>query len=235
VSRSRLRGALSSRDSRVAAAIVPLVEAHAARLEQLPDDRWPADAEAQARMLRSVQALYGLDAVTVGARGLVTGARECRSLGESAEAASVAETTGVALARDVMRRLRPVLGERAGIAAVLPDASRLASLVGAAGETAWATAVLAEIVRALGPEEPDLILVCGDDPLDPMLETIAEFFGTALLPIGRSAPAGLVAAAPEAFVRGESRPGWLYTTSAEIDRDADPASVRTAIERLRSQ
>jgi hypothetical protein len=233
VSRSRLRAALSSRDPSLPAAVVPLIEAHAARLEQLPDDRWPSDPEAQARMLRSVQALYGLDAVTVGARGLVSAARECRSLGSSAEPTLVGEAASVALARDVIRRLRPVLGERSGIALVLPDASRLASLLGPAGETGWAAAVLAELVRALGPEEPDLILLCGDDPVDPMFETIAEFFGAALLPIGRSAPAGLVAATPEAFVRGDSRPGWLYTTSAEIESAADPASVRAAIERLR--
>src|SRR5439155_1130414 len=85
--------------------------------------------------------------------------------------------------------------------------SALASLVGAAGETGWAGAVLAELVRAVGPQEPDLILLCGDDPVDPMLETIAEFFGASLLPTGRSAPAGLVAATPEGFVRDDSPPG----------------------------
>jgi len=208
---------------------VPLIEAQAARLEQLPDDRWPADAEAQARMLRSVQALYGLDAVTVGARGLVTAARECRAL----EPDSVGEMASVTLARDVIRRLRPVLGERAGIAAVLPDASRLASLLGAPGETAWASAVLAELVRAVGPEEPDLILLCGDDPVDPTLEMIAEFFGASLLPIGRSAPAGMAAVTQAEFIRGDSPPGWLYTTTTEIEPAADPATVRAAIERLR--
>jgi len=235
VSRSRLRSALSSRDSNAPAAVVPLVESHAARLEQLADDRWPTDAEAQARMLRSVQALYGLDAVTVGARSFLTAARQCRSRGPGAEPASVGEAASVALACDVIRRLRAVLGERAGIATVLPDASRLASLVGAAGETGWAGAVLAELVRAVGPQEPDLILLCGDDPVDPMLETIAEFFGASLLPTGRSAPAGLVVATPEGFLRDDSPPGWLYTTTAEIDPAADPARVRAAIERLRSR
>ena len=81
----------------------------------------------------------------------------------------------------------------------------------------------------------DLILLCGDDPFDPTLETIAAFFGVSLLPIGRSAPAGLVAATPEAFVRGDSPTGWLYTTTAEIDPAADPANVRATIERMRSQ
>jgi hypothetical protein len=235
VSRLRLRNALSSRDARAPAAVAPLIEAHAARLEQLADDRWPTDPEAQARMLRSVQALYGLDAVAVGAAGLVNAVRECRSAGASAEPASVCETASLALVREVIRRLRPVLGERAGIAVVLPDASRLAALLGNAGETEWAAAVLAELLRALGPEEPEVILLCGDDPADPILETIAEFFGTALLPTGRSAPAGLVAAMPEAFVRGGLKPGWLYTTTAEIDPAADPASVRAAIERLRGE
>jgi hypothetical protein len=234
VSRPRLCSALSLRDSSAPAAVVPRIEAHAARLEQLPDDRWPTDAEAQARMLRAVQGLYGLDAVPVGERSLVTAARQCRSLGPGAGPASVCEMTGVALACDVMRRLRSVLAERAGIATVLPDASRLASLVGAAAETEWAGAVLVELVRAVGPEEPDLILLCGDDPLDPTLETLAEFFGVPLLPIGRSAPAGLVAATAEAFVRGDSPTGWLYTTTTEVDPAEDPASLRAAIDRLRS-
>ena len=44
-------------------------------------------------MLRAVQALYGLDAVTVGERNLVTAARQCRSLGPGAEPASVGGAT----------------------------------------------------------------------------------------------------------------------------------------------
>jgi hypothetical protein len=235
VSRARLRSALSLRDSSAPAAVAPCIEAHAARLEQLADERWPTDAEAQARMLRSVQALYGLDAVTVGARSLVTAARQYRSLGPGAEPVSLGEAPSVVLACDVIRRLQAVLGERAGIAVVLADASRLASLVGAAGETGWAGAVLGEIIRAVGPQEPDVILLCGDDPVDPTLEAIAEFFGAPLLPIGRSAPAGLVAAAPEVFVRGDLAPGWFYTTTAEIDAAADPARLRASIERLRSR
>ena len=198
MSRARLRNALRSHEA-ADPAVVPLIEAHAARLEQLAGDRWPADAEAQARMLRSVQALYGLDAVTVGAGGL--------------------PAERVEIARDVIRRLRPVLGERAGIAVVI---------AAAAGESS------AEIVRALGSEEPDAFMLLGDEPIDPTLESLAEFFGTALLPVGRGAPAGLVALAPDDFLVADPFPGgWLYTTTAEIDAAADPHAVRSAIARLR--
>jgi hypothetical protein len=37
------------------------------------------------------------------------------------------------------------------------------------------------------------------------------------------------------FIRGDSPPGWLYTTTTEIEPAADPATVRAAIERLRGQ
>jgi hypothetical protein len=199
VSRARLRNALQSRVT-ADPAVVPLLEGHAARLEQLADDRWPLEAEAQARMLRGAQALYGLDAVTIG----------CGPRGERVE-----------IAREVIRRLRPVLGERAGIAVVLPAAP---------------AEVRADIVRALGAEEPDLFLLLGDDPIDPSVESLGDFFGAALLPIGHGAAAGLVALAPDDFLFADPLPGsWLYTTTTEIDAAADPHAVRSAIDRLRGR
>jgi hypothetical protein len=119
----------------------------------------------------------------------------------------------------VIRRLRPVLGERAGIAVVLPTAN---------------SEVRADVVRALGSEEPDAFMILGDEPIDPALDSLAEFFGATLLALGRSAPAGLVALAPDDFLVADPFPGgWLYTTTAEIDAAADPHAVRSAITRLR--
>ena len=198
MSRARFRKALQSRDA-ADPAVAPLVEAHAARLEQL-DDRWPLDPEAQARMLRAAQALYGLDAVTIGAGGQLA--------------------ARVEIARDVCRRLRPVLGERAAIALVLPGGDAEAA---------------ADLIRALGAEEPEAFFLLGDGPIDPTLETLAEFFGAALLPLGAGAPPGLISLAPHTFIRAEAPAhGWLITTTTEIDAAADPHALRSAIERLRS-
>jgi hypothetical protein len=232
---------------------VPLIESHAARLEQLPPERWPVDAEAQARMHRGVQALYGNDAVTVGGGGWlaatacwlaampalgISGAREAARAGRELTARppppAVAETAAVEVAQDVIRRLRPVLAERSGIALVLPDATRLASQLGRPDDAAWAGEVLSELLRAVGAQEIDLFLFAGDDPPDATLESLADFFGAALVSVGRSAPPGVVALAPNDFPLADSAGGRLYTTTAEIDPGTDPHALRSAIERLRS-
>ncbi len=164
---------------------MPLVEAHAARLEQL-DDRWPAEAEAQARMLRAAQALYGLDGVTVGGGGFLAAAscwlaaspglgiggayvaaKARRPLGARPDPPAVAEAASIALASDVLRRVRAVLGDRAAIGYVLPDAARLAAEVGKPAERAWATDVLMELIRTLGADEPEIFLLVGDDEHSP--------------------------------------------------------------------
>ena len=252
MSRERLRNALAG-PTPEAPAIVPLIEAHAARLEQLHDDRWPADPEAQARMFRAAQALYDLDAVTVGGSGIfvatacwlavtpamgTVGARAAvirrQTLPRTPPPADVAGTPAITLARDVVGRLRPVLGERSGLAVVLPDAARLATLLGRGEDRAWAAEVSTEVVRALGEDEPDLFLLTGDDPLDPTLESLGDFFGVPILPIGASAPPGLVALAPEALLEGSESPrGWLYTTRSEVEPGTDPGALRAALARLR--
>jgi hypothetical protein len=248
---TRLRQALASRDPRDAV-VMPLIEAHAARLEQIGDDRWPADAEAQARMLRAAQALYGLDGVTIGGGGLLAAAscwlaaspglgvggayvaaKASRELGAKPDPPAVAETASVALASDVLRRVRTVVGQRAAIGYVLPDAARLAAELGKPAEQAWATDVLMELIRGLGANEPEAFLLVGDEEVVPTLEGLAEFFGAALIPLGRARPAGVVVQSPGDFVSGDPPAGWLYTTSAEIDPAADPQAVRAALERLR--
>jgi hypothetical protein len=233
---------------------MPLIEAHAARLEQVSDERWLADAEAQARMLRAAQALYALDGVTIGAGGLLAAAscwlaaspglgvgsayvaaKARRALGRQADPPAVAAAASVALASDVLRRVRAVVGDRAAIGHVLPDAGRLAADVGKPAERSWATDVLMELIRALGADEPEVFLLVGDDELAPTLESLAEFFGAALIPLGPARPAGVIVQPPADLLATDPPPGWLYTTSAEVDPAADPRAVRAALERLRTR
>jgi hypothetical protein len=247
---TRLRQALASRDPKDAV-VMPLVEAHAARLEQL-DDRWPAEAEAQARMLRAAQALYELDGVTVGGGGLLAAAscwlaaspglgvdvahaaaKARRALDARPAPPAVAAAPSVALAGDVLRRVRTVLGTRAAIGFVLPDAARLAAEVGQPTEHAWAMDVLVELLRALGASEPEVFLILGDEELAPTFESLAEFFGAAVIPLGAARPAGVIAQSPAELLSVEPPVGWLYTTTAEVDPAADPQVLRAALERLR--
>jgi hypothetical protein len=248
---TRLRQALASRDPKDAV-VMPLVEAHAARLEQLGDERWPADAEAQARMLRAAQALYGLDGVTIGGGGFlapsscwlavypslgVHGAcitvKARRPLGVTPDPQAVAAAPSITLASDVLRRVRAVVGDRAAVGYVLPDAARLAAEVGKPAEQAWASDVLMELIRALGAGEPEFFLLLGDEEIAPALESLAEFFGAALIPLGPARGAGVIVQSPADFLSTDPPPGWLYTTTAEIDPAADPQAVRAALERLR--
>ena len=251
MSRERLRRALSTRrpTDRV---LVPCVEAHAARLEQLNDDRWPLDAEAQARMLRAAQALYGLDAVTVAGGGLLVataawlartpamggaGARAAvrggQAIGDPPAPTAVAEAACVTLARDVLRRLRPVLGDRAGVVVVLPDPALLAAQLGLA-DTSWASDAAMEVVRAIAADEPDAVFLAGDEPLDPTLESLGDFFGVPVVPIGAGAPEGVACATSAELATGPVGPaGWLVTTREEIDPAADPAVLRAALARWR--
>jgi hypothetical protein len=202
LSRARLKRALAARDAS-APAIVPLVEAHAARLEQLAESRWRLEAEAQARMHRSAQALYGLDAVTVAAGGWL-------------------DSESSAIACDVVRRLRPVLGERAGIAVVLP---------------AKPLDALTEIIQTIGGDEPELLFVRSDaSDVDPTLESLAEFYGAALVAIGARPTEGVVALPANEFATAAEPPrGWLYTTRSELDPAADPQKIRAAIAELRKR
>jgi len=249
---------LSVRD-RAEAAIVPLLEQHAARLEQIADERRLTDAEAQARMHRNAQRLYDLDAVAIGAEGImpaiatwmtaspgftVTKARDAvlarTRLASLPQPTSVAEAPNLLVARDAIRRLRPVLGDRAGIAIVLPDASALAAQLGVPEATDWASEVLVEVIRFFGAEEPDALLLLGTEPVvDGTIESLAEFFGVALVPIGPAAPAGVVILSVADFCALDASSavpsGWLYTTDAELAPASDPQRVKSAISLLHAR
>ncbi len=258
MSRTRLRRALSARDH-ADPAIVPLVERHAARLEQLSDAHWLGDAEAQARLHRNAQRLYDVDAVALGAEGTlpavacwmaasaglsVTKAREAVLAGTPLpslpQPASIADASNLAIVRDAIRRLRTVLAERAGIAIVLPDAAALAQQLGVPQATDWAGDVLTEVIRSLGVEEPDLLLLLGTEPtVDGTIESLAEFFGIAAVSIGAAAPAGaVILSAADFSALDENRElsaGWFYTTASEIEPASDPQRVKSAIGLLRTR
>jgi len=238
---------------------VPLLERHAARLEQVTDEQRLIDAEAQARLHRNAQRLYDLDAVALGAEGMlpaiaswlaaspgldVTNARDAvltrARLASLPQPASVAEAPNLAVVRDAMRRLRPVLAERAGIAVVFPDAPGLAAQLGVPQATDWASDVLIEVIRFLGAEEPDLLLLLGTEPaVDGTIESLAEFFGMALVPIGAAAPADVVILSAADFCALDAScavpTGWLYTTDAELDPASDPQRVKSVIGLLRAR
>jgi hypothetical protein len=92
-----------------------------------------------------------------------------------------------------------------------------------------------ELIRALGAGEPEFFLLLGDDAIAPALESLAEFFGAALIPLGPARPAGVIVQSPADFLSVEPPAGWFYTTAAEIDPAADPHAVRAALERLRGR
>jgi hypothetical protein len=142
--------------------------------------------------------------------------------------------------RDAMRRLRPVLAERAGIAIVLPDAQSLATQLGVPQATDWASDTLTEVIRFLGSEEPDLLLLLGTEPaVDGTIESLAEFFGMALVPIGTAAPADVAILSAADFCSLDASSalptGWLYTTGSEIDPASDPQRVKSVIGLLRAR
>jgi hypothetical protein len=106
--------------------------------------------------------------------------------------------------------------------------------------TDWASDVLIEVIRFLGTEEPDLLLLLATEPaVDGTIESLAEFFGMALVPIGAAAPADVVILSAADFCALDESlvvpSGWLYTTESELDPASDPQRVKSAISLLRAR
>ena len=165
MSRQRLQAALTSRTPGDGA-VAPLIGAHAARLEQVPESMFLTDPETQARCLRNCQALYGTDAVTIGAgadslaiaariaaepaRDALTARaaiRESLALETLPEPDAVIEQSVIGAETGAIERLRPVLGERAGIAVVFADSQSLARQLGDDGGAPLCAALLLRAVR----------------------------------------------------------------------------------------
>ncbi len=254
MSRATLRRALDLKDGS-STALVPLIWRHAFHLEQMRDVGLPMAAEAMARALRNLASLYEVDAVTVGADGahLATACwtaaqpslssqdawsavRDRRPLDVLPEAKLVPASGPMAVLIDVAERLRFVLGERAGIAFVLPDAGELAASVGLPEAVSWANRVLVEAVRAVGPVEPELILLYGTEArVETRLANVCGFFRSDVLHLAENVP-GKAALSPTEFSRASSsidETTWLWTTGTEVPECADPASLASALLELR--
>jgi hypothetical protein len=232
MSRAKLRQALASRNAG-AAAVAPLIGAHAARLEQVTETAFLTDPEIQARALRNAQALYAIDAVTVGA-GLDTLAVAARGC-EQPDHGEVLDQAPVQTELEAIRRLRPVLGERAGIALVLPASDLLAGQLGETEGASWCAALLMRTIRLFGAEEPDLLITVGESDPGPSVAALCDHFGMAHVHLGTAAPDGVVAHAGGQFAEAagtDGREGWLYTTTDQIPAGADPRRVKETVDRL---
>lgn len=261
MSRILLEEALRSRDGSTVA-LVPLIQRHAGTLEQIPDERLYTEPEALARSLRNAQQLYGFDAVTLGADGQAAAvacwlaANPPLQLPEARRAVAarlrldgrptpfqVIATPGLSVILEAMRRLRPVLGDRAGIAVVLPDAATLCAQLQAEDAQDWATELLLDTMRLFGPQEPDMFMLLGEThTLDARLEAVAQFFGASLVHVcGPTCPPGVVALPAGLFADAEMSPPpqgatagtWLYTTDRELDPACGPQRVRNVLAVLR--
>ena len=259
MSRALLRSALESRDGS-ALAIAPMIERHAGVLEQVAPAMLLSDAEVLARALRNAQALYGCDAVTIGAGGervaaacweavrpgltpaasAIAIARRDQ-LDELPTPTSVGSGATLAVVRDAMVRLRPVLGDQAGIAIVLPDASRLTALLGGEARGEWASATLLETMRFLGAEEPDLFFMVGNEhTIARPLAAMADFFGSPIVHVcgEDDCQPGVAVLHGDDFARSAAdipTGTWLVTSSTELDVDSDPKATREAIATVRSR
>jgi len=253
LSRQRLQAALTSRTPGDGA-VAPLIGAHAARLEQVPESMFLTDPETQARCLRNCQALYGTDAVTIGAgadslaiaariaaepaRDALTARaaiRESLALETLPEPDAVIEQSVIGAETGAIERLRPVLGERAGIAVVFADSQSLARQLGDDGGAPLCAALLLRAVRLYCELEPDLVITVGGGGGEPRLGAICDHFGAGYIHIG--ATEGVIAPPGAEFISalGEGASGWLYTTSSEIPAATDPGEMQAAIAGLRAR
>lgn len=257
MSRQRFLEALLARGGGVA--VAPLIQEHAARVEALSPQRLLMDPEALARALRQAQRLYAHDAVTVGgdgawlaiatwiaaagidtmtARENVTQTRRLEADLPVAEAILRTEPSSTMV--EAVRRLRPVLGERAGVALVLPSAGRLRRLLALDdARTSFADDTVMAALHALGPLELDgLLVTCDTTSEADALQPVAAFYGTALVALpAASAPADgvcvLSADRPAEWAGRQDARHRLYTTCAEVPTEVDSGTLRDAIRALR--
>lgn len=254
MSRATLRRALDQKDGS-STALVPLLWRHAFRLEQMSDAGLPMAAEAMARALRNLPLLYDVDAVTVGADGAHlatacwtaadpalsiedawTAVRERRRLDVVPEAKLVPAAAPMAVLIDVADRLRFVLGERVGIALVLPDAAELAASLGVPDAVSWANRVLVEAIRAVGSVEPELVLLYGAEArVDARLANVGRFFRSEVIHLAEDVP-GKAALTTTELGRASTaiaETTWLLTTATEVPECADPANLASALLEVR--
>ena len=222
MARTEFRRAVETRDGSVLA-VAPRLEAHAAKLEQLPAERRVIDAEGAARALRNAQQLYALDGLVLGGDGRLI------------------EREAVPFALDVLDRLRRVLADRCALSLALPTPALLRCQLGLEADDAENR--LVEIVTEVGRAEPDGLLLVGPLPDPSAIDAparLAEHFGIALVPIGDDDEdndlSGIVRLRDHAGQPPAPPPGtWLVTTRGEVPADTDPALFRAVLASLREQ
>lgn len=250
-----IRERLAARDSEDPL-VAPLVERHAARLEQLKPDRLLMDAEALARSLRTCQALYNLDVMVAGggldlvavaahmASGTSLSAPAARRRVEAREPLAqlpdprlVAETDVFAVTCDGLARLRATLGERTGIGLALPTCTSLAQQMGVADEDLpWAEQALLAVVSRVGSGELDLVVQVGPrTDSDDRQVNMWEFYATTSVAVRtEERTEGVVATPGREFPLIGRQSGWLYTTTDELPQEMDPKAVRESVKTLRN-
>jgi hypothetical protein len=231
--RARPRSAFAARDPS-ARLLVPLVWGHAARLEQVDPERLAVDADAATRALTTVARLYDVDAVTIRADGrLLADAVAATDHGGGTEPArpdAVASQPAIAVAVEVTRRLRRILGSSTGVVVAIPSPAQLAAQVGRPEDAGWAASILQATMRAFDADQPDAWFIdaggLGPSGADGRVAALAEHFDVPL--IDPEADAGVVRLGALDESAGVTVPSgtWLVTTRTEVPDDADPARVR---------
>jgi hypothetical protein len=257
MSRAQVQQTLAARSG--PSCVIPLLGEHAAALEQVPPDALALNPEVQARALRNAQALYELDGVVLGAdeqwlaaaawvsaKPGTTPADARRRLAaddvlpDLPPADTVLASVPVTALVDAQRRLRPVLGDRAAVGVVVPDPSRLAHHIRRPEAAGWTQDLLIAAIRLLGTQEPDFMLLVGDEHAGtPTLDNLAGFFGVPLVHVcdaARCQPGVIALPANDPPSWGSLREdaAWLYTTAGPLGAGADPTAVKAAIQQVRS-
>jgi hypothetical protein len=229
--------------------VAPVLQRHAARLEQLPWVRLLSDAEAVARALRTAHGLYGVDVVVGGAPGLVAvacrtaaapgmspAAAQAGALPELPDPQLVAGQPVLEVLADGLERTRATIGADAGIGLVLPAAADLAAQVGRLDAADWCHQVLVCVLSRVGAIEPDLVVQVGASSDVAALEGMCRFYGATIVHAGAQAAEGVVALPGSTFAEPDAvRPvGWLYTSADELPEGLDPRAVRETIASLRA-
>jgi hypothetical protein len=207
-------------------AVLPMLERHAARLEQLPAGATERDAGALFRALCAAQRLYALSAVTIGDGGN-TMLRAARRHGVDATV-EILHTPALQVVRDALLRLRAVLGQQAAVVVVLPSVSRLVTEGGMRCD--MASTSLLEAIRWFGETEPDGFVLTGHDhEADGAHDVLADFYGALMIRVGAVTTPN-VAVWPDLLAPHDTGGReCLVTTPGEITPELTPADVNARL------
>jgi hypothetical protein len=215
-----------------------MLESHAARLEQIPIDRAWTDPEALARCHRTVAGLYPVDAVTLGSSrdALVASMEAVQPVpagGPLPDPDSVATAEPARVLVETVRRLRPVLLDRVGIAIVFSSPATLCARLDIPDQQRWASRVITAWIRSFGADQPDLYLERIDgshgNAEDGQVMAVAAYHDVPVVRI--PGDPGVEAIPGQALAHGSAAPvgAWLVTTTDDVPPDEDPTRLRAAL------